>query len=608
MKRIVITNSALAYPPVPSDVLRHDDLVLPLVERFEEALFMAGPGYEQLRELFPGFTLNMRELSREVASIFPDWIGSEMQRWGCTPWEIFADRFVKFSLGPIMVNSLLARQAAEMMPVEVMAWEDSSDEGWWSGRQMVREVAQEIAARSGARLRARSPALRGTLREASLRLTPRMQASRYFRSPQHLKHKAPKGEVDILFVLAGPTLVPIFDRIGSQLQTRHDLRVIGIETPQGGPATTIAPGSLERASIYSFADRSLLRESALDARRAAREFARIASRIGEIPALAELSPPMARVLIRRLRATIIRDLSEASYHARLWQQALDRLQPRAVVGFDAYNEKLAPAVFGARSRGMPTIALQHGIWGPLFRASALLPFDEVLVFGDYAREVLEPLAAGHTRFTLTGHSLYDEAREPAGEAGLREELCGDYEHLVTVTTQPTELRLCASERRWWLRGMAEACDKLNARMVIKPHPQEAEALPRYRKLDMQYGAVRLVEHGQIALSSLIAASDLLVTRYSTTAIEAALLGVPAMTVNLSGGPDQYPFAEEGVAVGVSRYDDLLPALDALLHDAETRGRVLEAQQPFLDRHLGLRDGNATERIVERITALATPRR
>ncbi len=602
MKRIVVTNSTLAYPAVPPALLRPDDVVLPLVERFEEALFMAGPGYDDLRELFPDLNLQMRALAREMASLLPDWLGASVGRWSHSAWEIFSDHFVKFSLGPLMVNSLLADRASEMEPKEVVAWELPAADGWWSGRLMVAEVAEAIAARSGARLRRRSSHLRRAIRAGFVRVSPRIQAWRYFGAPGHLKHEVPDCECDALFVLTGPTLVPIFDRVGARLRDEHGLTVLGMEAPVGDPDTGMSPGELGRASLYGFSDSDLLRAGRREARRAAAQCSDISGRLSELRTVEELPQPLLQVLARRVHSTLVRDATKAVYHARLWERALDELQPRVLVGFNAYNEKLAPAVLQARHRGIPAMTLQHGIWGPLFKAAALLPFDEVLIFGDYAREMLGPIAADHTRFIRTGHSLYDEVFEPVDGSQLRAELLGEREHIVTVTTQPVEVRLSTNESRWWLRGLADACEQLNALMVIKPHPHEEAALPRYRALSEQMPSVRLIPHGEVALEQLIAASDLLVTRFSTTAFEAALLGVPVMTVNLSGGPDQYPFVEEGAALGVAQYEQILPALRSLLMDPQTRAKVLEGQQPFLDGHLGIRDGGATERIAERIAA------
>jgi len=250
---------------------------------------------------------------------------------------------------------------------------------------------------------------------------------------------------------------------------------------------------------------------------------------------------------------------------------------------------------------------QHGIWGPLFHAAALLPYDEVLVFGEYAGEMLQPLAGPETVLTATGHSLYDTLSNAPPPAAPRGQLLDGRSYLVLVTTQPIETSQRAYERRWWLEVLAEACRELDARVLIKPHPREEDLRP-YRDIARRWPEhVRVVEHGEFDLSALIVASDVLITRFSTTAIEAALMETPVMTVNLAAGLDQYPFAEEGAAVGVYAEEQMLPTLRRLLTDAELQAQLKDDQRAFLDRHLGVRDGRATERIATRIAARAGSR-
>jgi len=334
---------------------------------------------------------------------------------------------------------------------------------------------------------------------------------------------------------------------------------------------------------------------------AARDFAR---ELRRIEPFAEMPTEAWGVVTRRLHVTVTRELTLCTLYARLWECALDLIRPSVLVSFNTYNELLAPGVLQSRHRGVPTICAQHGIWGPLFHAAALLPYDEVLVFGKYAREMLEPLARRETVFNTTGHSLYDTLSDAPPPAAPRERLLDGRRYLVLVTTQPIEMAQRACERRWWLAVLAEACRELDARVLIKPHPREEELQP-YRDVARQWPEhVRVVEHGEFELSSLIVAADVLITRFSTTAIEAALMHTPVMTVNLAAGLDQYPFAQEGAALGVYAEEDLAPTLRRLLTDEALRAELTRTQEVFLDRHLGVRDGRATERIAARIAARA----
>lgn len=607
MSRLIVRNSSLVYPPVPDEILREADVVLPLVDRFDDAVFMAGPGLDALRERFPAFNTTTRSLAREIAAGLPDWLGRPSPRWGHSVWDAYADHFAKFSLGPIRANAFLAERAIEANPDEVLGWELDSTAGWWAGRQMVAEIACAIGQACNAPVELSASPCRRVFRDVVLPGLRIAQILRHFRQMRSLNLPPPEEPVDVLFVVAGPTLVPMYDRIGARLQSDHGLRVLALDTPLGGPWHAIAEGQLPRSALHGFSDRSVIAAGIADALAAAQSFAETAHWLREWHVIRDLPEALQDVLERRLRATVISELPVCRCNARLWERALDALQPRVLVSFNSYNEVLAPGVLQARHRGIPTVCLQHGIWGPLFQVGALLPHDDVMIFGDYALEMLSPLATAHTRFIKAGHSMYDDLDLSVESAPIRSDFIGEREHLVVVTTQPIEARLMRNEQRWWLRGLAEACAQADATLAIKPHPHEdADLLERYEALSAEMPeTVRVAHHGQVPLRDLIAASDLLVTRFSTTAFEAALLGRPVMTINPSGGPDQYPFAEEGGAVGVYEYEQIAPTLRALLDDQPTRLQLLGGHERFLARHLGPRDGRATKRIAARIAERAS---
>ena len=609
MSRLIVRNSTLVYPPVPDAILQADDGVLPLVDKFEETLFMAGPGYAELQALFPAFNLDVRAAAREIGAVLPAWLGEPMPGFGHSVWDAYADNFTKFSLGPIVANAFLARHVAALGADEVLAWELDATDAWWGGRQMVAEVAEAIGEACNAPARRTAWELKRIFRDLVLPAARAVQVLRYFRSLRAAPGERMQGPIDVLFVASGPTTIPLVDRIGARLEAEHGLRVMALETPPDGPSGRLEGGEIPRGSLYAFAEPSMASTGVAEAMTIARQFPETAERLRQCRMVHDLPGPLQEVVTRRLHGTMVSDLPRSLCCARLWQAALDELKPRVLVAFNAYNAVLAPAVFQARHRGMPTIMLQHGMFGPFFKAGALLPFDDVIVFNAYTRGLLAAIAQPHTTFTETGHCDYDDLREEPGlraEADtIRADRLGSPEHLVVVTTQPVEMRLMANEQRWWLELLAEACAQIGAVMAIKPHPEERTILTRYEELEARLpGTVHLIRHGELPLHALIAASDLLVTRFSTTAVEAALLETPVMVVNLSGGPDQYPYVDEGAAQGVYSPEDMLPTLDRLLRDAEARRRLIESQQRFLDRHLGVRDGRATERIAARIATLA----
>jgi hypothetical protein len=106
------------------------------------------------------------------------------------------------------------------------------------------------------------------------------------------------------------------------------------------------------------------------------------------------------------------------------------------------------------------------------------------------------------------------------------------------------------------------------------------------------------------LAPLLRASRAVVTVNSTVALDAAVLGVPALVIGLPNNLS--PFVEAGVMAGVAGGDvaETARALDRILYHEEFRRELELAQRAFLTRfNLGA-DGRAAERAAEAIVRLA----
>ncbi len=590
MNKLFVTNSALAYPPPPRDMLGPNDAVLPLVERFEEALFMPSPFYADLHDEVPAMRAEALDLLADLADELPA-AATDDAAWGHSSWDVVRGVLLKFSIGPLLANARLAQAAALEDPAELVGWEFPRQSSWWSGRQMVDAVAREIADRTGAPLTLRASRHQRALRALSVQWATGALASRYFRSRADLPPSPEPAPCDVLFANVGPTLLPLFGRIGERLRDQHGLAVMGVEVPVAPSDTGLTVDGLAHTHLYAQTTPAMLTAARREVRSATLGAGGLARRLRWSRRISHLGPELGEVFVRRVAQALIHLVPVAAYHARLWERLLDATRPRVLVTFNSFNEAIAPGVLQARHRGIPTVCCQHGIWGPLFRAASLLPYDDVVVFGEYAREILSPIAHERTRFTMTGHSDYDDAHVQPDLAPVP-----DGPPMVLVTTQPIGQRLMLGEPCSWVEKLAQACAELGARMVIKPHPHEADT-SSWQALALRIpDTVTFVPHGERPLSELMDECTVLATRFSTTAMEANLLGKLVLTVYPTGGREQYPFAGDGAALKASSCDELVPCLRALLTDAATRERIAASRPDFIRRHIGPVDGGATERI------------
>jgi hypothetical protein len=272
------------------------------------------------------------------------------------------------------------------------------------------------------------------------------------------------------------------------------------------------------------------------------------------------------------------------------------------VMFHPYYHRVAALVLAARARGIPTVYAQHGVYFGESDCTVPMPFVEHLVFGEDSAENIGRRATGGP-VTVTGHSLYDplvlrgqQARQPRPE--------GERPAVLVATQTDETLTYDVTSEQWWVKGCAEACRELGAHCLIKLHPADTEVGMYTRLEELMPETVTVVRHGTRGMADLLDEAAVLVTRDSTVVYEANLAAVPVLAVNLTGRKDRVPYAAEGGALGVYRFEDLLTTLRRVL-----QGEIadLEAsRQRFLLRHLGPQDGQAAERIAAGIARHYTP--
>jgi Capsule polysaccharide biosynthesis protein len=300
--------------------------------------------------------------------------------------------------------------------------------------------------------------------------------------------------------------------------------------------------------------------------------------------------------------------------------ALDRLEPRSIVTYAEAGGWGRAIVLESRRRGIPSVGLQHGFiyrhWlnylhepdemaaDPANRGDRGFPKPtRTLVFDDYAASHLreagrfnaESLAVtGSPRLDslATGvQTLSAEATERAkAEAGAGSRT------LVLVTTKHREARAV-------LRTFLDAATSVrDVHVAIKTHP--AETPEAYSDLVAAQSNVTVVP-ASAPLAPLLRASRAVVTVNSTVALDAAVLGLPALVIGLPNNLS--PFVDAGIMAGVSGRDagEIARALDQILYDEEFRQRLRTAQRAFLARFHIQADGNAAERAADVIVQLAT---
>ncbi len=235
----------------------------------------------------------------------------------------------------------------------------------------------------------------------------------------------------------------------------------------------------------------------------------------------------------------------------------------------------------------------------IFHSSKMLP-DLFLCSGRMPGDLKE-MAGAAREVIVTGQPRYDILFSPH-ERYSKEDFVERYgitpgNKIVLWATQTHGLSYEENVKN--LKAICKAMKGLKGiTLVIKQHPAESEAhTDLIKKFVDRCGIDAVLTPKNSDTYEQLFVCDLMITRHSTTAVEALALKKPVIILNLSGEPDPVDYVREGVAAGVYDENDLKMTIERLL---ENDRELMKNRDSYLDRHLFKIDGKATDRVVDLI--------
>jgi len=234
----------------------------------------------------------------------------------------------------------------------------------------------------------------------------------------------------------------------------------------------------------------------------------------------------------------------------------------------------------------------------------------IAVAGSWEKHVFTERGVDPDKIFITGAPTFDILSQVGGSADtadLRQNLAIDADDKVILL-----LTSAYVEHGWWspdmrtmfVTGIIDSLMPLlenSVRLVIKIHP--VENLDEYQEI---LGPERqgVVLRKDLKLSDSINVSDVVITGYSTTVLEACVLRKPVIVLNIFGEPEYLPYVEMGLATGVYHLSELKAVVEKMLYDLSAREKVLSKADLFLSQNRQSFDGKATSRITDLILELA----
>ena len=330
-----------------------------------------------------------------------------------------------------------------------------------------------------------------------------------------------------------------------------------------------------------------------------------------------LGIPMAELLSDRLPVLFGTRLADAILAMETCSEALARLRPKCVYIVDAYDLWGRSIVVAARRAGIRSLEVQHGIIqrhhdGYLHlpgeisadhrQQSPFSPIPErVLVHGEISRDALTvDYGFPASSVVITGSPQVERIRAAALDRRAAREKAGlpADRYIALYFGAPFHVYPIDADH---LRAFLECCRETPELMgVLRPHPGEYSS-ERYLAAVAAAGVEAPLRRRENPFE-LIVAADVVVAHNSTTALDAMVLERPVVHINMSGGPDLFPFVEEAGALPATTQAELSAAL-RLLRDPARRQEVVRRHLPYANRYYAPRPHPARAMLEEGFPSL-----
>jgi UDP-N-acetylglucosamine 2-epimerase len=296
-------------------------------------------------------------------------------------------------------------------------------------------------------------------------------------------------------------------------------------------------------------------------------------------------------------------LREAGENLLGFSKLLDMEKPDGILILHENNYYGKLIAYLCRERGIPCVAFQEGLLRQRDQetqnkqSSAADYVSTLFVWSEVSKQAYLKAGVPEDKIVVTGIPHLDPYLKLI-QAGQVHKLnvrgaFGFNPNLGLVTLALPQLSRFDGDINQTLTQLSDWCAKNIVQLAIRLHPFESPDTALSLQNSIKNPLVKVIRQGD--LPELILASDVVVSQHSTAAVETLALGVPLAEIDLSNVGTLEPLSDYGVAAYIrsGELDKLLKPLNNI---------IPQVLVPWKVRNLGLLDGRASERIVDRLMA------
>jgi len=285
--------------------------------------------------------------------------------------------------------------------------------------------------------------------------------------------------------------------------------------------------------------------------------------------------------------------------------AIDKERPDLFLAIEV-NYILRNAVRHCKRLGIKTLIVQHGTPNR-YSLHAFVPFeaDCFAAWGNFTKEFLVSNGVEPKKILVTGGPVFDGTISLKPDRGkIMKQLGIDraVEKLIVFTLQGIGPGNCpsAEEIQTAIVETARAASSYgnSILLVFQVHP--SHGTDDTKNIINGINAENSIVVKYPDTESLMAASDGVITFFSTTAIDALILDKPLLLINLTDDKDFYPFVPMGAAFGAYAPKEIGPAFLRLIDAPDELQEGRKRAVPYM---VYKTDGKSLERVMNLINSL-----
>jgi hypothetical protein len=251
----------------------------------------------------------------------------------------------------------------------------------------------------------------------------------------------------------------------------------------------------------------------------------------------------------------------------------------------------------AKKQGIPSLDIQHGqLQG---NPTGEITADKMIVNGKGDKKHLILHGANPDQLIVTGQPRFDAVVDKLKLS--KKEICDKYgldpsKKIIVYSYQKPvpEENIVVSAKKCFLDNFSKIKNSSDLQFVVTMR------LDTPIPSDLQRDEIKLLPGADI--QELAVCSEILLTAYSTAAVEYVLMGKPVMAINLGAGEEEYiDYTKLGVGFKIVNEAEFLPSIERALFNVDFVKKFKQSRSEFITDFNYKLDGNAKTRCLKVIS-------